>query len=57
VAQSYDFQDKLGYFARTDAISRTGLQHMIDAMKDLGDIEGKVTPEQLVIKDLTPLTD
>ena len=57
VAQSYDFQKKLGYFARTDAISRTGLEHLIQAMKDLGDIEGKVTPEKLVIKDLTPLVE
>lgn len=57
VAQSYDFLRKLGYFARTEGVSRTGLQHLIDAMRDLGDIEGKVTPERLVIKDLTPLTD
>jgi ABC-type nitrate/sulfonate/bicarbonate transport system substrate-binding protein len=57
VAQSYDFQKKLNYFARTDEISRTGLQHLIDAMKDLGDIEGKVTPERLIIKGLTPLVE
>ncbi len=57
VAQSYDFDRKLGYFARTDAISRTGLQHLIDAMKALGDIQGTVTPERLVIPGLTPLTD
>jgi NitT/TauT family transport system substrate-binding protein len=57
VAQSYDFQKKLGYFARTNEISRTGLAHLIQAMKDLGDIEGKVTPEKLVIKDVTPLVE
>ena len=57
VAQSYDFQKKLNYFARTNEISRTGLEHLIKAMKDLGDIQGTVTPEKLVIKDLTPLVE
>ena len=56
VAQSYDFTRKIGMYDTNNAISRTDLQHLIDAMKSIGDLQGvTVTPDQLVIADLTPL--
>jgi NitT/TauT family transport system substrate-binding protein len=56
VAESYDFTRKIGMYDTNNAISRTDLQHLIDAMKSIGDLQGvSVTPDQLVIADLTPL--
>jgi len=57
IAESYDFLRKIHYFATTDAVSRKSLQSLIDAMKELGDIDGTITPERLVIPGLTALTD
>jgi NitT/TauT family transport system substrate-binding protein len=57
IARSYDFLHKIGYFATSDAVSRKSLQSLIDAMKALGDIEGTITPERLVIPGLTALSD
>ncbi len=57
VAQSYDFLRKIHYYATDDTLPRKGLQHLIDAMKALGDIEGKITPDRLVIAGFTKITD
>jgi ABC-type nitrate/sulfonate/bicarbonate transport system substrate-binding protein len=57
IAQSYDFLRRIDYFATSDTVSRRSLQSLIDAMKALGDIEGTVTPERLVIPGLTRLSD
>ena len=57
VAQTYDFTQKIGMYERDEGVSRTDLQHLIDGMKSVGDLEGvTVTPEQLVITEFTPLT-
>jgi NitT/TauT family transport system substrate-binding protein len=57
VAQSYDFTREINMYERGDGVSRTDLQHLIDAMKSIGDLQGTpVTPDQLVIAGLTPLT-
>lgn len=56
VAQSYDVIHQIGMFPRSDASSRAGLQHLIDAMKSIGDLQGaSVTPSQLVNPALAPL--
>src|SRR6185437_11765406 len=57
VAKSYDYLRKIDYFARDDTVSRSRLQNLIDAMKGLGDIKGTITPDRLVIADLTRMTD
>ena len=45
-------------YVKDDAISRTDLQHLIDAMKSIGDLQGvTVTPDELVMGDLTPLVE
>jgi len=57
IAQSYDFTRKIAMYEKGDGVSRTDLQHLIDAMKSIGDLQGvTVTPDQLVIAGLTPLT-
>jgi hypothetical protein len=58
VAQSYDLAMKIGMYAKQNSVSRADLQHLIDAMKSIGDLQGvTVTPDQLVIAGLTPLTE
>lgn len=57
VAQTYDFTRQIAMYSKENTISRTDLQHLIDAMKSIGDLQGvTVTPDQLVIPGLTPMT-
>ncbi len=56
VAQSYDVVRKVGMFPRSNAVSRAGLQHLIDANELIGDLQGvAISPNQLVNAELTPL--
>jgi hypothetical protein len=58
VEQSYDFIRKIGMFEKSSGVSRSKLQHLIDAMKSIGDLQGTpVTPDQLVIAGLTQITE
>jgi NitT/TauT family transport system substrate-binding protein len=58
VAESYDLARKIDMYAKESSVSRTDLQHLIDAMKAIGDLEGvNVTADQLVIPGLTQLTN
>lgn len=58
VAQSYDLARKIDMYAKESSVSRTDLQHLIDAMKSIGDLEGvAITADQLVIPGLTKLTN
>jgi NitT/TauT family transport system substrate-binding protein len=57
VAQSYDLARKIDMYSKESSVSRTDLQHLIDAMKSIGDLEGvAITADQLVIPGLTQLT-
>ena len=57
VARSYDLARKIDMYAKESSVSRTDLQHLIDAMKAIGDLEGvAINAEQLVIPGLTQLT-
>jgi ABC-type nitrate/sulfonate/bicarbonate transport system substrate-binding protein len=57
VERSYDFLRKINYFAPTNAISRSRMQNLINAMKGLGDIKSDITPDRIVVPDLTRLVD
>lgn len=58
VAHTYDFTRQIEMYSRDNTVSRTDLQHLIDAMHSVGDLQGAtVTPDQLVIKGLTPLAE
>jgi NitT/TauT family transport system substrate-binding protein len=56
VGKSYDLVRAIGMYQKSAGVSRSELQHLIDAMKSIGDLQGTpVTPDQLVIAGLTPL--
>jgi NitT/TauT family transport system substrate-binding protein len=58
IEESYDFIRKIGMYERSSGVSRTQLQHLIDAMRSIGDLQGTpVTPDQLVIAGLTQITE
>ena len=57
LARSYDYLRKIDYFERDNIVSRGKLQHLIDAMVALGDIDGQVKIEELIIPALTRLGD
>ena len=58
VEESYDLARKIDMYAKESSISRTDLQHLIDAMRSIGDLEGvAITADQLVIPGLTKLTN
>jgi NitT/TauT family transport system substrate-binding protein len=58
VAQTYALSRQIDMYARQSSVSRTDLQHLIDAMKSIGDLEGvNITADQLVMPQLTKLAD
>jgi NitT/TauT family transport system substrate-binding protein len=57
VERSYDFLRKINYFAPTNAISRSRVQNLINAMKALGDIKTDITPDKVVVPGLARLVD
>jgi ABC-type nitrate/sulfonate/bicarbonate transport system substrate-binding protein len=58
VTQSYDLARKTDMYAKESSVSRTDLQHLIDAMKSVGDLEGvAISAEQLVIPGLTEMVN
>jgi len=57
VERSYDFLRKINYFAPTNAISRSRMQNLINAMKALGDIKTDITPDKVVVPGLARLVD
>jgi hypothetical protein len=58
VTQSYDLARKIDMYAKESSVSRTDLQHLIDAMRSIGDLEGvAINADQLVIPGLTKMVD
>jgi len=57
VERSYDYLRKIDYFAPTNAVSRSRMQNIIDAMKALGDIKSDITPDRVVMPGLARLVD
>jgi NitT/TauT family transport system substrate-binding protein len=57
VERSYDYLRKINYFNPSNAISRSRVQNLINAMKGLGDIKTDITPERVVAQGLTRLVD
>lgn len=57
VAESYDFIRRIGMFDKSSDVSRAQLQHLIDAMRSIGDLkDAPITPGQLVIAGLTQIS-
>jgi NitT/TauT family transport system substrate-binding protein len=57
VERSYDYLRKIDYFARSNEVSRSRMQNLINAMKALGDIKNGITPERVVMPGLAHLVD
>jgi NitT/TauT family transport system substrate-binding protein len=57
VERSYDYLRKIDYFARSNEVSRSRMQNLINAMKALGDIKSGITPERVVMPGLARLVD
>ena len=56
VEKSYDFFHKIGYFSNT-AVSRKKLDALMGDMTAIGDTDGKVPFEKLVLPGVTPVGD
>jgi NitT/TauT family transport system substrate-binding protein len=57
VERSYDYLRRIGYFNPTNAVSRSRVQNLINAMKGLGDIKTDITPDRVVAPGLPRLVD
>ena len=57
VERSYDYLRKIKYFAPSADVSRGRMQHLINAMKGLGDIKTDITPDKIAVPGLTHLVD
>jgi NitT/TauT family transport system substrate-binding protein len=49
VAKSYDYLRKIGFFAPSDVISKTRLNALMDEMTAIGDTQGKVPMDKLLL--------
>jgi len=55
--KAYDFLVAGGFFETTGRISKAKLGKVVDTLKDLGDIPRGFAAEQLVLPDVTELTE
>ena len=53
VAKSYDYLRKIGYFSKDDTVSRKSLESLMDEMTAIGDTDGKVPFDKLVLSGVT----
>jgi NitT/TauT family transport system substrate-binding protein len=57
VAKSYDYMRKIGFFPTNNVISRKRLEALMDEMTAIGDTEGKVPLEKLVLAGVAKIGD
>ncbi len=57
VERSYDYLRKINYFAANADVSRSRMQNLINAMKNLGDVKTDITPDKVAVPGLTHLVD
>ncbi len=57
VEKSYEFFQKIGYFPTGAAVSRKKLDTLMDDMTAIGDTDGKVPFEKLILPGVTPVVD
>ena len=57
VEKSYDFFHKIGYFPTGAAVSRKKLDTLMGDMTAIGDTDGKVPFEKLILPGVTPVVD
>jgi len=57
VAKTYDFFRQLGFFNRSDAVSRRHIENIMDVLVGFGDIEKRFDVERLIVPDVTKIID
>jgi ABC-type nitrate/sulfonate/bicarbonate transport system substrate-binding protein len=57
VEKSYDFFHKIGYFPKDATVSRKKLDALMDDMTAIGDTDGKVPFDKLILPGVTPIGD
>lgn len=57
VAKSYDYLRKIGFFDPSDVISKKRLEALMDEMTAIGDTEGKVPIEKLLLPGVSHVGD
>jgi len=57
VVQSYDFMHKIDFWAHEDTISRKTINHLIDAMRSIGDLDQPFDVNKLFIPNVTQVVD
>jgi NitT/TauT family transport system substrate-binding protein len=53
VGKSYDYMRKIGFFRNDDTISRKGLETLMDEMTAIGDTQGRVPMEKLMVPGIS----
>jgi NitT/TauT family transport system substrate-binding protein len=57
VAKSYDFFREIGYFSNDDAISKKKLNSLMDEMTAIGDTDGRVPIDKLILPGISKVGD
>jgi len=57
VAKSYDFLRKIGFFVPDNTISKRRLEALMDAMTAIGDTQGKVPLDKLILPGFAKVVD
>jgi ABC-type nitrate/sulfonate/bicarbonate transport system substrate-binding protein len=57
VERAYDFLREKQLFEPTGKVSRTKLRSVVEALRELGDIQGELPIERLILPGVTQLTD
>jgi NitT/TauT family transport system substrate-binding protein len=57
VAKSYDYLRKIGFFRNDNTISRKGLETLMDEMTAIGDTQGRVPMDKLLVPGVSHVSD
>ncbi|HEV8015125.1 MAG TPA: ABC transporter substrate-binding protein [Stellaceae bacterium] len=57
IAKSYDYLRKIGYFVNDDTVSRKSLESLMNEMTAIGDTDGKVPFDKLLLPGVTKVGD
>jgi NitT/TauT family transport system substrate-binding protein len=57
IAKTYDFFRRLGFFNRSEAVSRRHIENIMDVLVGFGDIEKRFDVQRLIVPDVTKLVE
>ena len=56
-AKTYDFFHRIGFFNRSDAVSKKHLQNIMDVLIGFHDIEKRIDIDRLIVPEVTRIVD